>query len=61
MKKADKGSRVVVWDRNDYIVEVKKQVNNKSVYKNVIFKEKSYNILLKQVTIFSKVLGVKAK
>ena len=31
---------MVVWDRNDYIVEVKKQVNNKSVYKNVIFKEK---------------------
>ena len=29
-----------MWDRNDYIVEAEKQLNNKSVYKSVIFKEK---------------------
>ena len=40
IKKADKGSCVVVWDRNDYIAEAEKQLNNKSVYKNVTFKEK---------------------
>ena len=31
---------MVVWDRNSYIAEAEKQLNNKSVYKNVIFKEK---------------------
>ena len=31
---------MVVWVRNDYIDEAEKQLNNKSVYKNVIFKEK---------------------
>ena len=30
-----------MWDRNDYISEAEKQLNNKSVYKNVIFKEKT--------------------
>ena len=40
IKKADQGSRVVVWDRNDYIAEAENQLNNKSVYKNVTFKEK---------------------
>ena len=40
IKKADKGSCVVVWDRNDYIAEAEKQLNNKSVYENVAFKEK---------------------
>ena len=39
-KKADKSSCVIVWDRNDYIAEAEKQLNNKSVYKNVTFKEK---------------------
>ena len=29
-----------MWDRNDYIAEAEKQLNNKSVYKSVIFKEK---------------------
>ena len=40
IKKADKGSCVVLWDCNDYIAEAEKQLNNKSVYKNVTFKEK---------------------
>ena len=31
---------MIVWDRNDYIAEAEKQLNNKSVYKNVTFKEK---------------------
>ena len=31
---------MVVWDRNDYIAEAENHFNNKSVYKNVIFKEK---------------------
>ena len=40
IKKANKGLCVVVWDRNDYISEAEKQVNNnKSVHKNVISKK----------------------
>ena len=47
VKKADKGSSVVVWDRNDYIAEAEKQLNNKSAYKNVTFKEKMLQDLAK--------------
>ena len=39
IKKADKGSCVVAWDRNNYIAEAEKHLNNKSVYKNMIFKK----------------------
>ena len=28
IKKADKGSSVVVWDRNDYVMEAEKQLSN---------------------------------
>ena len=31
---------MVVWDRKNYIAEADKQLNNKSVYKNVLFKVK---------------------
>ena len=30
----------VVQDRRDYIAAAEKKINNKSVYKNVVFKEK---------------------
>ena len=40
MKKADKGSCVVVWDREDYIAEASKQLNDENVYKSVKFKDK---------------------
>ena len=33
IKKADKGSVVVVWDRNDYVKEVEKQLKDSKVYK----------------------------
>ena len=32
IKKADKGSAVVVWERNDYIKEAEKLSGDKSVY-----------------------------
>ena len=35
IKKADKGSCVVVWDRNDYIVEAEKQLGDKNIYQDV--------------------------
>ena len=37
IKKADKGSCVVTWDRSDYIMEAEKQLNDKLVYKDVNF------------------------
>ena len=40
IKKADKSSCVVVWDRKDYIAEAKRQLGDVSVYKEVDFKEK---------------------
>ena len=32
LKEADKGSAVVVWDRQDYLKEAKNQLNDKNVY-----------------------------
>ena len=40
IKKVDKGSAVVFWERNDYIKEAEKQLGDKSVYQKVNFKEK---------------------
>ena len=40
IKRADKGSCVVVWDRNDFLMEAEKQLSDKNVYKEVNFNEK---------------------
>ena len=40
IKKADKGSSVVVWDCYDYIADAEKQLKDKNVYKNVDFTKK---------------------
>ena len=40
VKKADKGSCVVVWDRDDYLSEAEKQLCDKAIYKDVSFNEK---------------------
>ena len=40
IKKADKGSCVVVWDRSDYIAEAEKQLSDQNVYRDVDFKDK---------------------
>ena len=42
IKKADKGSTVVVWDRNNYILDAEKQFSDANVYKDVSF---NWNIL----------------
>ena len=41
IKKADKGSCIVVWDRNDYIREAEKQLKDQNVYTKVAFKDKT--------------------
>ena len=38
-KKVDKGLCVIIWDRNDYIIEGESQLKNKLVYKNVFLKQ----------------------
>ena len=55
IKKADKGSCVIVTDRETYIAEASKQLNDESVYKSVKFKDK----ILQDP--FSKVLSRKVK
>ena len=40
IKKGDKGSRVVVWDRWDYIKEAEKQVADSTVYKEINYNKK---------------------
>ena len=40
VKKADKGSSVVVWDGYDYIAEADKILKDKNVYKDIEFTEK---------------------
>ena len=35
IKKADKGSCVVVWDRNDYGLEAEKRLSDPRVYRDV--------------------------
>ena len=40
IKKTDKESCVVVQDRNDYIKEAEKQLNDTNVYKDVCFNDK---------------------
>ena len=39
IKRADKGSTVVVWDCNDYILNAEKQLSDANVYKYVSFNE----------------------
>ena len=39
IKKVDKGLCVIIWDRNDYIIEGESQLKNKLVYKNVFLKQ----------------------
>ena len=40
IKKADKGSCVVVWDRGNYLLEAEKQLGDRYVYKDISFNEK---------------------
>ena len=39
IKKADKGSCVGVWVRNDYIAEAEKQLSDENIYKDISFKK----------------------
>ena len=40
IKKVAKGSCVMVWDRNDYLLEAERQLKNEKIYRSVTFKQK---------------------
>ena len=54
IKKADKGSSIVIWDRVDYLKEANKQLSDKNVYKEVEFKEKMLTELVETSNTFFK-------
>ena len=56
IKRADKGSCVVIWDRNDYVNGAEIQLNNQNVYKSVEFKDKILTELAEKSNHFFKSL-----
>ena len=61
IEKTDKGLCVVVWDLEDYIAETSKQLNDVSVYKSVIFKDKVLQDLAEKRNCILKVLSRNVK
>ena len=53
IKSADKGFCVVVWDRTDYLIEVKKDLSESNIYKEVKFDD---NELVKLVEVSNTLL-----
>ena len=49
VKQADKGSCVVVWCRDDCIKEANKQLEDKSVYKDINFEETNLSNLVDRI------------
>ena len=56
IKRADKGSCVVIWDRNDYAKEAEIQLSNQNVYNSVEFKDKIPTELVEKSNHFFKSL-----
>ena len=61
IKKAEKGSTVMVWDSNDYILEAEKQLTDLDVYKDVSFNKRFCRNLWEQVISFFKTSNLKEK
>ena len=59
IKKADKSSCAVVWDREDYIAEAERQLGDVTIYKDVDFKEKMLENLAKTSNMIFKNLKSK--
>ena len=54
IKKAEKQSSIVIWDRVDCLKEANKQLSDKNVYKEVEFKEKMLTELVETSNKFLK-------
>ena len=59
IKKADKGSCIVVWDRADYLREAEKQLSDKKVYQENQFKKQMLSNLVDTTDNFFR--GLKTK
>ena len=59
IKKADKGSCIVVWDRADYLREAEKQLSDKKVYQEVQLKKQMLSNLVDTSNNFFR--GLKTK
>ena len=55
IKKADKGSCIVVWDRKDYLREAEKQLKDQNVYRKVDLRTK---LFLSWLTVVTGFLGI---
>ena len=49
IKKADKSSCFMVWDRDDYLLEAERQLKAEKIYRSVTFNEK----LIEDLTVWS--------
>ena len=58
IKKADSGLCIVIWGRNDYLMEAEKQLSNKNVYQEVSTSE---NILSKLAEMSNKMFNSLSK
>ena len=54
IKKANKGSCVVIWDRNDYITEAESQLKNELLHKKVSFNQDMFCELVTESNGFFK-------
>ena len=59
IKKADKGSCVVVWDRFDYVKEAEKQLADDKVYDEIIYNKNVFSQLVETSNKYFK--GLKSK
>ena len=59
IKKAYKGCCIVAWDRNDYLREAEKQLEDPNVYRKVAFKDKILSQLVDCSNRFFKNLKMK--
>ena len=57
IKRADKGSCVVIWHRNDYVKGAEIQLSNQNVYKSLQFKDKILTELKEKSNYFFKSLN----
>ena len=56
IKKVDKGSAVVVWDRDDYVKKAQRQLGDGNIYRKVNYKEKLLSGLVDKSNFFLKSL-----
>ena len=49
IKKVDKGSCAVIWDRLDYLSEAEKQLRDKNIYRDASFNDKILRDLVEKV------------